>query len=91
MPNVKIMSQREGTPRVGPPLTPSATPGQRVAMWIDLMRASDELLLAGLRRRIGPGGDVVAACRAWYEREMDERDARRLKEGVYPRYPKGRL
>jgi len=50
---------------------PSAT---RIAMWLDLMRTTDKLLLAGLRRRIGPDGDLNAAYRQWYADQMREHD-----------------
>lgn len=45
---------------------------QYVAAWLDLMTASEELLLAGLRREVGPDGDVMAAYRKWYADQMEE-------------------
>jgi len=39
------------------------------------MRISDKLLLAGLRRKIGPDGDLNAAYQAWYDDHMREHDA----------------
>jgi hypothetical protein len=30
--------------------------------------------LAGLRREIGPDGDLKAAYRGWYKKEMEEHD-----------------
>jgi hypothetical protein len=47
----------------------------RIARWLDLMRTSDKLLLAGLRLRIGPDGDLQAAYRQWYADHMREHDA----------------
>ena len=38
------------------------------------MDACDQFLLAGLRRKIGPDGDVQAAHRAWYADRMREHD-----------------
>ena len=49
------------------------------------MNATHELLLAGLRREIGPDGDLQAAHRAWYAERMLEHDAklRRMAERIY--------
>ncbi len=38
------------------------------------MRTTDKLLLAGLRRRIGPDGDLTAAYQKWYADHMREHD-----------------
>jgi hypothetical protein len=50
------------------------TPEQRIAVWVDLMDACDELLQAGLRRQIGPTGDLRQAYRAWYTQHMEGHD-----------------
>lgn len=50
------------------------TPSARIALWRDLMRTTDKLLLAGLRRRIGPDGDLREAYRQWYAQQMREHD-----------------
>lgn len=55
-------------------LPPDATPQQGIAIWIDLMRTGSTLLLAGLRREIGPNGDINKALRKWYEEQMREHD-----------------
>lgn len=59
-------------------LTPSvpqgATPQQCIRMWLDLMDACEQFLLAGLRREIGPDGDLRAAYRKWYAEQMEEHD-----------------
>ena len=45
------------------------------------MEATHELILAGLRQKIGPDGDLQAAYRQWYRHQRDlalerlERDA----------------
>jgi len=44
----------------------------RIAMWLDLMRTTDKLLLAGLSRKIGPQGDLREAYRQWYADHMRE-------------------
>jgi citrate synthase len=46
----------------------------RIARWLDLMRTTDKQLLAGLRHRIGPQGDLQAAHRKWYADHMREHD-----------------
>lgn len=47
---------------------------RRIASWLDLMRTTDKLLLAGLQRKIGPDGDLRAAYRSWYTEQMHEHD-----------------
>ena len=42
----------------------------RIGRWLDIMRTTDKLLLAGLRRKIGPSGDLAAAYREWYAEHM---------------------
>jgi hypothetical protein len=50
------------------------TPTQRIALWADLVDATEELVKAGLRHRLGPDGDIEKAFRDWYVREMEEHD-----------------
>lgn len=57
-----------------PRVSSAATPAQCVEMWIDLMNACDEFLLAALRREIGPDGDLKAAYRRWYWQQMEDHD-----------------
>jgi hypothetical protein len=52
----------------------SATPQQYILAWVDLMNACEQFLLAGLRREIGPDGDIKAAYRKWYAEQMEEHD-----------------
>ena len=52
---------------------------RRIATWLDLMRTTDKLLLAGLRRRIGPDGDLKAAYREWYAEQTREHDEAMLR------------
>ena len=61
-------------PELAPSVPPSATPQQCIAMWVDLMNACEQFLLAGLRREIGPDGDLKAAYRKWYAEQMEEHD-----------------
>ena len=44
------------------------------AEWLDMLRTGEKLVLAGLRREIGPAGDLQAAYRRWYEEQMREHD-----------------
>ena len=61
-------------PDLAPPIPTDATPQQCIAMWLDLLDACDQFLLAGLRREIGPEGDLKAAYRRWYAEQMEEHD-----------------
>jgi hypothetical protein len=74
-------------PGMEPSLPEHLTPDQRVAAWLDLMDASEALLLAGLRREIGPGGDLREAYRRWWIQQCHEHDQalRRLAENLYRR------
>jgi hypothetical protein len=51
--------------------------------WLSLLDISEKLFLAGMRRRIGPDGDLKAAYRRWYNERMDEHD--RLVAASYDR------
>ncbi len=42
------------------------TPNQFIAVWLDLIETTDQLLMAGLARELGPRGDVKAAYRKWF-------------------------
>ena len=53
------------TPPAGlaPTVPEDATPEQCIAMWVDLMNACEQFVLAGLRREIGPDGDLRRGLR----------------------------
>ena len=57
-----------------PPVPADVALEQRIGMWVDLMNACDEFLLTGLRREVGPDGDLQAAYRNWYAAQMEEHD-----------------
>lgn len=57
-----------------PSETGNLTPQQGVRLWLDLMNVCDGLLRAGLRREIGPDGDLRAAYQAWYDEQMRQHD-----------------
>ncbi len=56
----------------GPPA--GATREQCVAMWVDLVNATDEIFLAALRSRFKTEGEVLAAYRQNYARWVEEHD-----------------
>ncbi|HET6883278.1 MAG TPA: hypothetical protein VFI31_24120 [Pirellulales bacterium] len=68
------MSEPVPTFELSPPVPPGATSTQCIEMWVDLMNACDEFLLAALRREVGPEGDVMGAYRKWYWQQMAEHD-----------------
>lgn len=84
---VVIVNQLIPPPGMEASLPEHLTPEQRVAAWVDLMDASESLLLAGLRREVGPGGDVRAAYRRWWAQQLDEHDraTRRTAQNLYRR------
>ena len=55
-------------------LTGEISVEQRIAMWMDVVDTAETLLLAGLRREIGPAGDLRAAYRQWYARYQTGHD-----------------
>ena len=61
-------------PDLSPEVPADLTPEQGIALWVEVMNASEAFLLAGLRREIGPDGDLQAAHRRWYEQQMEEHD-----------------
>jgi hypothetical protein len=61
-------------PELAPPLPASLTPEEGIALWVDLMNTCEQFLLAGLRREVGPDGDLQAAYRQWYAEQMEEHD-----------------
>ncbi len=61
-------------PGMEPPIPNNLTPEQCVALWADVLDANEALVLAGLRRQIGPEGDLGQAYRSWYEQQMNEHD-----------------
>lgn len=48
---------------------------QSVLQWMDLMETCDQLVRAGLRRRIGPDGNVDRAYGEWYAQQRAGRDS----------------
>jgi hypothetical protein len=63
----------------------SLTMEERAALWFDSMSTALDFLLAGLRREIGPNGDLRAAYCRWYAERMQEHDQaiRQLADNMY--------
>jgi hypothetical protein len=61
-------------PEQAPSLPPGLTREQRIEVWLDWLDTCDEFLLAGLRRQVGPDGDLREAYRRWYAEQMAEHD-----------------
>ncbi len=74
-------------PGMEPPVPDNLTWDQRLALWIDVMDTAEALVLAGLRREIGPDGDLREAYRRWYAQRMEEHDQamRQMAENMYRR------
>jgi len=58
-------------PELAPPSIRDMPPKDKVALWAQMVDEGDQLVLAGLRRRIGPNGDLAKAFHEW----LDRRDA----------------
>ena len=70
-------------PELAPGAPPNTTPAQRIAMWFDLVDATDEIQLALLRARYATEAEVMAAyreCYAQWVAEHDRKNLRMLKE-----------
>jgi hypothetical protein len=61
-------------PDLAPPSIKHLPLEKRVELWASTVDACEAFLLAGLRSRIGPDGDLQAAYRDWYARHMDNHD-----------------
>jgi hypothetical protein len=61
-------------PDLAPPGVAGLPAEKRIELWLQLVDASEQFLLAGLRQKVGENGDVRAAYRAWYARRMEEHD-----------------
>ena len=47
---------------------------QYIELWREAYDAGEQLLLAGLAREVGPGGDVLSAYRRWNEDYLRQHD-----------------
>ena len=60
---------------------------QRIQLWAELADESEAFLIAGLKAKVGEGGDWEDAYRQWYARRMEEHERTlvRLAENLTPR------
>ncbi len=61
-------------PGLEPSLPPGLTTQEKITLWADLVDATEELVKVGLRKKIGPDGDLEQAFREWYVRQAEEHD-----------------
>jgi len=75
------------SPELAPSIPKGLSTKQKIELWVDLVDTCEQFLLAGLRRRVGPDGDVVGAYRRWYveHREEHDRTMYRMLEELYRR------
>ena len=66
-------------PELAPPSVKYLPFEKRVQLWAELVDSCDAFLLAGLRSRIGPEGDLKAAYRDWYARYQQERERAKIQ------------
>lgn len=62
------------TPEHAPPSIRHLPVEKRIQLWFELLDESQALLLAGLRVKIGPEGDLHTAYREWNERHMADHE-----------------
>jgi hypothetical protein len=60
--------------KLAPPIPNDLSSEQCIALRRQAYDAGDQLLLAGLAREVGPGGDVLAAYRRWNEDYLRQHD-----------------
>ncbi len=65
-------------PELSPSVRSDLTMAERVQAWFELMQISEQFLLAGIRHRIGPDGDLQQAVRQWYEQEMEQHGVKNI-------------
>jgi hypothetical protein len=61
-------------PELAPPSALGLPMEQRIEVWAQMADEGEQFLLSGLRRRVGPNGDVDEAYRQWYARRMQDHD-----------------
>jgi hypothetical protein len=66
------------------PLSGNLSRDQLASLWLDVLEAGDEMLMAGIKAQLPPGGDARSAYRDWCEQyarehlDMLERMAQRF-------------
>ena len=61
-------------PELAPPSVKHLPLEKRFELWANLVDGCEAFLLAGLRSRVGPEGDLQAAYRDWYARCMENHE-----------------
>lgn len=74
MPRAKSFHQLIPPPEADPAVPAAASREQCVAMWLDLVEATDQILLSTLRSTLGSEAEARAAYRRCYEEQMREHD-----------------
>ncbi len=67
-------SQLIPSPELSPPSVKHLSLAKKIELWAEHWESCEALLLAGLRSRIGPGGDLQAAYRDWHGKQMKRRE-----------------
>jgi hypothetical protein len=61
-------------PELAPSIPHGLPASASIELWVEWLDTCEEFLLAGLRRQVGPDGDVRAAYRQWDAEQMMEHD-----------------
>ena len=61
-------------PDLAPPSVKHLSLEKRIELCADLVDSCEAFLLAGLRSRVGPDGNLQAAYRQWYARCLEDRE-----------------
>ncbi len=60
-------------PELAPPGIGHLSVQERITLWAQMVDEGDELVLAALRRELGPDADLTAAFTQWLDRRSDEK------------------
>jgi hypothetical protein len=78
--SIDPMSNQLIPPReLAPPSVKHLPLEKRIKLWADLVDGCEAFLLAGLRSRIGPQGDLQVAYRKWYARCLDDHERAQIQ------------
>lgn len=61
-------------PELDPRSERKITPSMGVTLWLDVLNCCEQFLLAGLRDRLGPDGDLAEGVRRNYANWLEEHD-----------------
>jgi hypothetical protein len=61
-------------PELAPPSIRHLPAVQKIALWAQMVDEGDQLVLAGIRQRLGPNGDYEAAFLKWLDRRTEDHD-----------------